>query len=88
MPWNSCVMGFLTLIVLTCSSSAGRASRLIVLAGGKLYPCEALERDHVPFFWGYDLDDSGLHPIHVNLFYKLWKAAKLFQSLRKSITPQ
>ena len=55
----------------------------MVLAGGKSYPCEALERDHVPFFWGYDLDDSGLHPIFINLLYELWKAAKLVHSLHE-----
>ena len=47
----------------------------------QIVPYEALERDHVPFFRGYNLDDSGLHTIFINLLYELWKAAKLVHSL-------
>ena len=73
-------MGFLTLIDLTCSSSAGSDSRLIrsmslwtsVFVTSNLY---------APFLGGNNFDDSGFHPVLVNLGDERLEAAELVHGL-------
>jgi len=77
------VIGFLTLIaVLTCSSSAGSASRLESYISASAIP-SFCGKESLPFLRGYDFNDARLHAILVNLLDELLEASELIHSLHK-----
>ena len=78
-PWNSWVIGFLTFMFFTCSSSTGRESRLRRVS--LLYPPHRWKVGAVPFLWWNNFNDPRLHAVLVDLVDKGFEASELFHGL-------